>query len=161
MKGYFFDLSEGEPVEIFDEYEDLHGTQSREYEVETLPKWKSGRVPMSGRVATRLFQLLPPHMPVSEKYTLTENLWKHVGPSSQKLLRVGVDAAVTEVMDLVRDHISKVVTHYTIPDSLDRRFTWLTAGDVQVKQEILNQLRDSEIQLVTEGVRSQFPVLQQ
>jgi hypothetical protein len=161
VKAYFFGLSRRELSEIFDEYGERYGAQPMEYAVETLPKWKSGRVQMSGRVATRLFELLPPRMPLNEKYRLTENLWKHVGPSSHKVLRVGGDATQDEAMQLVRTHISEVVTRYEIPDSLERRFTWLLAGDVRVKQEILNQLRESEIELVNEGVRTQFPVLQQ
>ena len=160
VKAYFFGLSGRELTDIFDEYGDRYGAGARKYAVETLPMWRWEGVQMSGRVATRLFELLPPRMPLSEKYRLTENLWKHVGPSSHKVLRVGGNASADEVLQLATSHISEVVTRYKIPDSLEKRFNWLSAGDVHVKQAILNQLRESEIGLVTEGVRTQFPVLQ-
>ena len=39
-----------------------------------IPKWRTGRVQMSGMVAERLFNLLPPRMPLGVKYKLVEGL---------------------------------------------------------------------------------------
>ena len=114
---------------------------------------------MSGLVAKRLFSLLPPLMPPKEKYKLTEKLWQHVGPSSRKVLRIGLDAQVEDMVEAVRQYIDRVVTHYIIPETLERRFRWLSAGDVQVKQNMLNYLRKMEKELVVNGVRKQLPVM--
>jgi hypothetical protein len=116
---------------------------------------------MSGMVAERLFDLLPRTMPLTIKYQLTEKLWKHFGPSSRKRLRIGLDADIGPILDAVRSHIDEVVVHYRIPENLERRFEWLAAGDVNVKQQLLNHVRASEKALVVEGARIQMPVMLQ
>lgn len=159
VKAYFFSLSPNQLKSMLDEYEARHGHKAREYAERTLPKWRSGQVAMSGQNASRLFALLPPRMPLPEKYKLTENLWRHVGPSSRKMLRVGLDADIEDAVEAIRDHIEQVVIHYKIPENLERRFNWLSAGDVDVKQNLLNHLRQLEKTLVVEGAKTQLPVM--
>ena len=110
-------------------------------------------------MAGRLFRLLPPRMPIEAKYKLTENLWRHTGPRSHKVLRIGLDADVEDVATAIRDHVERVVTEYSIPESLERRFEWLSAGDVHVKQKLLNHVRQMERALVIDATRSQIPIL--
>jgi hypothetical protein len=62
------------------------------YAEQTMRKWRAGTVQMSGTVAERLFSLLPPRMPLTEKYKLVETLWTHVGPRSKKIVSLGLDA---------------------------------------------------------------------
>ena len=114
---------------------------------------------MSGTVAERLFNLLPPRMPLAKKYQLVENLWRHIGPKSKKTLRVGLDAGNEQVLDAVRKHIDDVVVYYKIPENLEKRFNWLAAGDAHVKQDLLNHLQQYEKALVVEGAREQLPVM--
>ncbi len=159
VKVYFFSLPPHKLQTILDAYEAQYGSEPRSYAEATLPKWRSGQVKMSGLVASRLFNLLPPRMPLSEKYKLTENLWQHVGPSSRKTLRVGLDAGVDDALVAVREHIEQVVINYKIPEPLQRRFDWLSEGDVHVKQDLLNHLRQMEKSLVVEGARTQLPVM--
>ncbi len=159
VKRYFFSLEPTELRQILNAYEQKYGPEARRYAEETLPKWRSGRVTMSGMVAGRLFNLLPPRMPMSSKYTLVENLWRHVGPSSRKRLSIGTDADIGQVVDAVRAHIEAVVIEYQIPETLERRFEWLSAGDVHVKQELLNHLRQMEKSLIVEGARLQAPIM--
>ena len=99
----------------------------------------------------------PPRMPLVEKYKLTENLWHHVGPSSRKTLRVGPNAKIDDAVETVRDHIEQVVTNYKIPESLERRFNWLSAGDIHMKQELLNHILRMENTLAVEVIKSQLP----
>jgi hypothetical protein len=159
VKQYFFLLPPAELAHVLADYGARHGEQARAYATEAIPKWRDGRVKMSGMVATRLFRLLPPRMPLQEKYRLTTNLWRHVGPSSHRVLRVGLDAELSDVLGKVHSHITDVVVHYTIPDGLARRFEWLSAGDIQVKQQLLNHVREMEKSLVVEGARAQLPVM--
>ncbi|MCY4453813.1 MAG: hypothetical protein OXC01_17870 [Immundisolibacterales bacterium] len=159
MKRYFFSLSSNHLKVILDAYEKAYGIKAREYAEETLPRWRTGSVQMSGMVASRLFNLLPPRMPIAEKYKLTQSLWKHVGPRSRMRLRVGLDAEVENVVSKVYEHIEEVVTKYSIPDNLERRFNWLSAGDVRIKQDLLNHVQQAEKSLVVEGARKQLPVM--
>jgi hypothetical protein len=159
VKEYFFQLSHAELTRVLQLYGQRHGEKARQYAEETIPRWRSGSVKMAGQTAARLFDLLPPLMPLSEKYRLAENLWRHVGPSSKRRLRVGLDASAEDAIAMARDHIEGVVSSYVIPDSLSRRFNWLAAGDVGVKQQILNHLQSLEKKLVVEDVRQHLPVM--
>jgi hypothetical protein len=98
-------------------------------------------------------------MPLATKYQLIENLWNHVGPKSKKTLRVGLDANIEQVLDAITSHIDNVVVHFRIPESLERRFNWLAAGDAHVKQDLLNHLRSFEKALVVDGARERLPVM--
>ena len=119
VKQYFFALSPKALNSLLDEYERKHGREPRLYAEQTMPKWRSGGVRMSGTVAERLFNLLPPRMPLPEKYKLVETLWKHVGPRSKRIVRLGLDAGIDDVIDAVRKYMNDVVVHYNIPSSLE------------------------------------------
>jgi hypothetical protein len=114
---------------------------------------------MSGTVAERLFNLLPPRMPAATKHRLVEGLWHHVGPSSKKTMRIGLDATVSDIVERAREHVEDVVVRYQIPDKLERRFAWLSAGDARVKQELLNYFRNMEKELVVSAAQAQMPVM--
>jgi hypothetical protein len=159
VKAYFFGLTPLELSAILDDYQRRHGRQAREYAEETIPNWRTGKVQMSGMVAERLFNLLPPRMPLNVKYRLVEGLWHHVGPSSRHRIRVGIDADVASVIELARSKITEFVVNSKIPANLERRFDWLSAGDVLVKQLLLGHFLEMEKTTVVEAVRQQVPVM--
>lgn len=115
---------------------------------------------MSGMVAERLFGLLPPRMPLSKKYELVENLWKHLGPSSNTTFTVGYTASIDDVVGEITAHTERVITEFRMPDSLERRFSWISSGDVDVKQKLLNHLQSIERKTLLEGVRMNVPEMQ-
>ena len=159
VKNYFFGLPQTDIQIVLDLYEHHHGAKARAYASRTIEKWKSGRVQMGGQTASRLFNLLPPLMPLQKKYELITNLWAHYGPSSKKMLRVGLDATMDDILNQIRQHIEGVVVHYRIPENLEKRFNWLAAGDSHVKQDLLSYLRQTEKSLVVEGARLQLPIM--
>ena len=159
VKAYFFNLPPQELAAILDEYERVNGSPAREWAAKTIPKWRAGRVQMSGMVAERLFNLLPPRMPLAIKYRLIEGLWRHVGPSKKYRLRVGLDADAAQIAEFARSKISEFVVSYKIPADLEARFNWLTAGDVTVKQLLLGHIQEVEKTIAAEAVRAQLPVM--
>lgn len=159
VKKYFFSLPSDELKQIFDDYGRKYGRDKQEYAEETFQKWKAGQVKMSGLVAGRLFNLLPPRMPLKEKYALIENLWKEYCPSSNKVLLIGADAKEQEIIDTIQSHLFDVVVHYDIPEPLQNRFNWLSGGDVNVKQQLLNHLLQIEKDLIVHAMNHRVPVL--
>jgi hypothetical protein len=159
VKEYFFRLSGAERARVLRLYGQRHGEDARQYAEETIPRWQSGSRKMAGQTAARLFDLLPPLMPLQEKYRLAENLWRHVGPQSKRRLRVGLDTTVDDAVSKTREHIEGIVSCYVIPDNLTRRFNWLAAGDVGLKQQLLNHLQELEKKLVVEDARQHLPVM--
>jgi len=159
VKKYFFSLSAIQLKAILDKYETQYGKSARVYAEETFPKWKSRRVHMSGTVAERLFNLLPPTMPMETKFQLVESLWNHVGPSSTKTYYIGLNADLEDLARRMKEHLEEVVIRYDIPSSMEGRFNWLSQGDVGIKQQLLNYFRQQEKLLLSKAVQTQLPVL--
>ena len=159
VKAWLFDLSPQELAPVMREYGQRYGLVRREYAEVTLPAWKSGRVQMSGMVAKRFFGMLPARMPLDQKYKIADRLWKHVGPSSEFRLRVGVDTPTDDVLSALRDHVEAKVAAYSIPKRFKQDFDWLAGGDIAAKEDILNRLRADEAAQVVEAVTEQFHVL--
>lgn len=159
VKNYFFSLHPNQLNIILDKYEQHYGSVPRLYAVETLPKWKIGKVKMSGMVAERLFNLLPPIMPLETKFKLVESLWKHVGPSSAKTYYIGLEADLTELARIVKEHLEKVVINYEIPNTIEARFNWLSQGDIDIKEQLLNYFRQQKKLLLSDALQTQLPVL--
>jgi hypothetical protein len=114
---------------------------------------------MSGLVASRLYDLLPPRMPIEKKYELTKSLWEQYSPTSHKTLQIDANASEQDIMTKVEKHLIQTISHYTIPSPLEQRFRWLSMGDVQVQQQLLNHLLDIEKHRAIELTRQQLPVL--
>ena len=159
VKQYFFSLPPHQLRIILDAYAQEHGSSARNYAERKIREWESGTVQMSGQTAARLFNLLPPRMPLATKYQIVEHLWKHAGPRSKKTWRVGLDTTLDQVLDVVRKHFEDVVANYRVPEDLERQFAWLAADDARVKQELLNHLQQYEKELVAEGTRLQLPAM--
>jgi hypothetical protein len=103
-----------------------------------LPAWRTGRRKMSGLVASRLFSLLPGHMPIARKFDLVKSLWEAKCPYSHKTFYIGPDADMQQVIASVRQHLTSVVQSYAIPDSIVVRFQWLARDDVRLQQQLHN-----------------------
>ena len=159
VKAYFFNLPKSKLKSILDIYENKYGFSKREYAEDTFNDWKYGRRKMSGLVAGRLFNLLPPRMPLKDKHSLVEKLWEKYCPKSNKALLVGPNAKEEEISNSIRSHLMEVVKEYQIPEPLERRFQWLSAGDVNVQQQLLNYFLQREKDLITQGMKDRVPVL--
>ena len=157
VKRYFFNLTRRELEPILDEYERLHSTKARTYAEEALPLWRSGKRRMSGEVATRLFGLLPKYMTEKEKQRLIRNLWEHSVPSSKMELLIGPSATAVEVSDLVQEHFSQVIDDFRLPESLNKRFQWLSNGDSRACQVLMNYFLKEERHITVKSLDNQLP----
>lgn len=138
VKEYFFSLSGTELSKVLDDYQRKHGLNKRQYAEGTLNSWRTGQRQMSGKVATRLFDLLPRHMPLKKKFDLVESLWKFSGDSSSKTLYIGKDATTNEVTERVISFFDDKVKSYLINGDIRNRFDWLAGDDSMVCQKLQN-----------------------
>lgn len=159
VKEYFFSLDSLKLDKLLVQYESKYGAQAREYAQETMPNWRSGQVQMSGMVAERIYDLLPPTMPVRVKHRLAESLWEHVGPRSSITYYIGPGVDINEVASVVKTHLQAEVIDYVIPDSIERRFDWLSQGDIELKQQLLNHFRQQNRLLLDTALREKLPVI--
>lgn len=159
VKAYFFSLPPDKMREVLNCYEEEYGFKARSYAEQALPKWHSGSVKMSGMVAERLFSLLPPLMPIEQKYKLAESLWRHVALSSHCQLYFGPDVDSDELSQVVKLHFEEKAAPHQIPNSVQKRFNWLASGDISVKQQLLNHFIERERELVAQAVREKTAIL--
>jgi len=160
VKDYFFGLSGGELEKIFQAYGNAFGQPAEVYARKIFHSWKTGSTQMSGMVAERLFNLLPSKMPISAKLELAGNIWAHYSPKSSHRFTVGPLTDIEVIMKAVRDRVESAIQSYNIPDEVRNRFEWLSAGDVQVKEQILNHFREAERNLALTTLSEQMPILQ-
>lgn len=157
VKRYFFSLSGDALNKLLSEYAQAHGWTAANYARETIPYWKSGKRHMSGMVASRLYALLPPHMPIDTRLKLLETLWKKYSPSSDTLVLVGPDACEADIITTVENHLVAGILHFKAPQPLEQRFQWLSAGNVYV--QLLNHFLDFEKASILDGVRKTLPTI--
>lgn len=161
VKDFFFGLRGDQLEAVLDAYEDNFGIKAREYAEIALPQWKSGSKKMSGLVASRLFSLLPRFMSTQDKLGLAESLWRHVGPRSTRYLYIGKTATDHEIQQVVSEELDRLASNWRIPEEMEKRFAWLSEGDVAVEQQLLSHITglektqsgNSAAELVTDFMR--------
>lgn len=161
VKEYFFSLPSHELNVILKEYGVNFGTEAEVYARQTFNNWKNGKRRMSGLVAKRLFGLLPPKMSERKKYELAENIWTHFGPTSCHYYTIGANTNVDDLASIVAGKLDEVVQYYSIPDNIKNRFHWLSAGDIQVEEQLLNHFRQAQKNLAVQKILHEIPLLQQ
>jgi hypothetical protein len=160
VKNYFFGLKDGELNAVFSAYSRQYGASKEAYARQAFSKWKSGSTKMSGLVAKRLFDLLPPRMPIATKLELAGNVWRHFGTSSTHHFTVGPNADPKLVIGKVRETLTAQIRDYNIPENVKNRFDWLAAGDISVKEHLLNYFTQMDRKIATDSLNEKLPVLQ-
>jgi hypothetical protein len=160
VKRYFFGLKDAELNTVFAAYSRQYGASKEEYARQAFSRWKSGSTQMSGLVAKRLFDLLPPRMPIAIKLELAGNVWRHFGRSSTHHFTVGPNADPKLFMDKFHETLTAEMQDYNIPENVKSRFDWLAAGDVSIKEHLLNYFKQMDRKIATDSLNEKLPVLQ-
>ena len=144
IKQFFFQMPPDELKLFFDAYEKVHGLQRREYAAEAHIKWKSGQTKMSGMVASRIIDLLPPFMPVDLKLQLVEKFWLNSQNYKEIYLLApqGTESAV--ISTYLREHYAPVIENLKIPDNMKKRFRWLAAQDAAIVERLISEVKAVE-----------------
>ena len=159
VKDVFFSLSGRSRECLFKQYEDLYGTSAKDYAQQTVSSWLSGKVKMSGMVAKRLFNLMPPFMPTTQKHKIVEAIWKRYGPTSSKFVYIGPNSDADTVIAEIDSNLKNLNVLYKIPEKLEKQFDWLSDNDVTVKQQLLNYFMNEQRNLAMTSVRINLPML--
>lgn len=158
VKAYFFSLSEAELRKVLAEYGQAFGQDKREYAEKTFYLWRGGHRKMSGLVAGRLYSLLPRRMPLHTKYAMVKTLWTKYSPKSDKRLLIGPDASPEDVFSQLVEHACSTIQSYQVPEPMQRRFQWLSDGDVGVYQQLLNHFLREDLELAVATVEAKVPI---
>ena len=159
VKNYFFELPKNKLDKILYNYGEKYGEDKKEYAIETFNKWKTGKVQMSGLVAGRLYDFLPPTMPLETKYSMVKILWNKHGPKTNKVLKVGRNVSSNKIHNTAKNYLIKTVQDWQVNNNLKQRFKWLSQGDISIQEKLLNHYKDLEKKIIIEGLEKKIPVL--
>lgn len=159
VKKWLFNLADSDLSPILDAYQHEYGYKARDYAMNAIPKWRTGKTKMSGMVAERLFKLLPKYMSLDDKYKLIDSLWMHVGPTKKRLIEVGPDADVSEVINVFKGEVMALATKWELPSSLHKRFSWLGQDDAIVYKQLLEHIQEKERLSASKILEEQVPVI--
>ena len=159
VKEYFFSLPENKLKKLFRDYGKKYGEDVKDYAIETFPQWRSGKRKMSGLVASRLYSMLPPMMPIDTKYSMVKVLWDKYGPSTNKILMAGDGSTASQIHSHASKYLLKTITDWEVSPNLKKRFNWLSSGDVQIQEKLLNHFKDLEKKQIINGLKKKMPVL--
>lgn len=110
---------------------------AQQYAQQTYHKWKSGKVQMSGLVAGRLFEFLPPHMPLDLKLRIVEGIHENSGPIRVDHVLAPIDVEPSKVTKFVEENFFSELDVNIIDDELKERFSWLSGDDTRVAEQLL------------------------
>jgi hypothetical protein len=159
VKEAFFSLSAKALDHLLNEYGRLYGETPEQYARDTISKWRSGVVKMSGTVSKRLFALLPPYMPAEQKNKMVEAIWKRYGPRSVKYIYMGPDSDHETVVTRLETYFGNINVLYPIPEHLKECFDWLSDNDVVAKERLMNYFMDQQRHVAIAKARLYIPML--
>lgn len=159
IKAAFFRLSGRALNYLLDKYGEIYGDAARDYARDTIPKWRLGTVQMSGMVAQRLFDLLPPYMSAEDKNKIVESIWKWYGPRSSKYFYIGPDTNADAIVADLESYFERLTVLYPIPETLKGRFDWLSDNDAAAKERLLNHFMDRQRETAIASARLNIPMM--
>ena len=136
VKAFFFALDREQLSDVLDRYGQKFGADKRAYAEETYPRWRSGQRQMSGLVAGRLFDLLPPIMPIDLKLRIVERLFENAGKSKADHVLVPMESHPADVVHFVDQTCFGYLTDVGIDNSIKRQFNWLSGEDAAVAEQL-------------------------
>lgn len=136
VKAFFFGLDRERLSDVLDRYGRKFGSDKRTYAEETFPRWRSGERQMSGLVAGRLFDLLPPIMPIDLKLRIVEGLFEKAGQSKMDYVLVPMETHPADVVRFVDEKCFGYLSDVGIDTSIKRQFDWLSGEDAAVAERL-------------------------
>ncbi len=151
----FLNLPSHKLEAVFVRYGKSAGSQAESYARATYQKWKSGSVKMSGVVAERLLNLVPPALDASARFDLVRKLRAaHFKRASHHVTASPQDWRA-RLMPLINDIVAAAST-FKLPPELVDRVKWLADGDAIAAQKLLSAVDQEEATIRVGYLDSEF-----
>jgi hypothetical protein len=128
---------------IFRKYGASYGKSAETYARTTHLKWKAGTVRMSGKVAERLINLVPPVLDHGTRFELVKKLRTAFFRKRHTSITCEPQNWRAAVAPVVADLVSASAA-FELPPGVREKLTWLAAGDVRAGQALLAAAEQEE-----------------
>ena len=139
----FLNLPPAKLQSVFRNYGRQYGTSPLSYARQTYSLWKSGTVRMSGKVAERLLNLVPPVLDASTRFDLVKKLrFAHMRKERKR-----VTCEPANWRDVLAPVVTELLTashQFQLPEAAVKRVRWLANGDTQAAQRLLAAAEQEE-----------------
>jgi hypothetical protein len=155
VEGLFLNLSRPDLEELFEVYQESFGRSAASYARKTYQNWKKGNVRMSGQVAERLLNLLPPLLPDNIRYELVKKLRS----ANFRRVQRAVHTTPAEWREALAPVVREVVEHgqsAAISNAIKERVAWLAEGDVAAAERLLHAAEQDEALIRLSYLTSEF-----
>jgi hypothetical protein len=139
----FLNLADAELERIFRKYGTIHGRSAEAYARVTHEKWKAGKVRMSGAVAERLINLVPPELDASLRFDLVKKLRSAFLHKENKAVTAEPENWRAAVAPLVAELLT-ASERFRLPQRVLDKVAWLAGGDTQAAQALLTAAEQDE-----------------
>lgn len=142
----FLALDRDDIDDLLEEYEEEHGRPAAKYARDTIPKWRKGSVRMSGKVAERLLQLVPPRLPLATRFELVKKL----RAANFSKTRRSVHTTPQNWQQDLEPAIVALVKYgqsAQLSDAIKERVAWLADGDTAAAERLLDQAMHEEARI--------------
>lgn len=151
----FLGLKASQLGPLLQEYGRKYGQGAEAYAKATIPKWRNGSVKMSGVVAQRLLDLLPPLLPFELRLELIRKLRAHYLQPE----RIVVSACFEDWKSVVNPAVARVVSkslNHNLPSDIIRVARWLANEDSLLANQLLARAEQEEAKIRTSLLNEEF-----
>ncbi|MBL9145567.1 MAG: hypothetical protein JNM99_17955 [Verrucomicrobiaceae bacterium] len=139
----FLNLPDQRLEMVFLRYGREHGMSALSYARKTYSQWKSGAVKMSGSVAERLLNLVPPVLDVSVRFELVKKLRNAHMHKEHRYVTCEPQDWRMQVAPVIADLLT-ASDKFQLPEHAVSRVRWLAEGDAAAAQRLLAAAEQEE-----------------
>ena len=144
----FYQLPSDKMEALLNEYGRKYGKSPKSYVKKTFKSWKYGDVKLSGQIAERLIELLPPFLTVEQRYILIRKLRLYYLELSKKTVYLSTTPDTWH--EKVLSEVDKMISSsklFMLPEHISKKIEWLSNGDAEVVHKILCSIEE-EISII-------------
>jgi hypothetical protein len=162
IKRQFFKLDPQALSELLLDYGEMHGKSAASYAKETMPKWKSGTIKLSGQTLERLIELVPPYLSAKQRLEILQMiLSKNKRNASTQVVKINVkepNAGMAEVDAALRS--IKVTDELAfLPPRVMEAAQWLYDDDVTAARAVMISIASAETSALMQSAEREINLL--
>lgn len=151
----FLNLCDDDLVRVLRRYGERHGSAALGYAKRTYYKWKTGKQRVSGMIAERLLQLVPPALNTASRFELVKKLRiAHMRKEYRSLTCSGSNWR-EYVLPMVENLVA-TSRRFELPGHVLDRVTWLADGDTAIVQQLLAAAEEDEARVRLKYLDAEF-----